>query len=322
MFDVIALGELLIDFTPAGKSQAGNELFEKNPGGAPANVLTAVSKLGGSSAFIGKVGNDQFGHFLKGVLDKNNIETKGLKFSDEYNTTLAFVHLDENGDRSFSFYRKPGADTMLEEKEIEYDLIDEAKIFHFGSLSMTNEPSKTATIKAAKYAKEKGKIISYDPNWRPPLWKDEQTAKEGMLIGLKYADILKISGEEHEFLTGEKDLCAGTKMLFDQGIKLIIVTLGSDGCFYRCKAGIGYLNGYNVKAVDTTGAGDAFLGGLLYCICKKEIDINNAVKGDIEDILDFSNAVGALCVSKRGAIPGIPSLEDVMNLYKGDKKGL
>lgn len=312
MFDVVALGELLIDFTPAGNSPAGNELFERNPGGAPANVLAAVSKLGGSSAFIGKVGNDQFGHFLQGVLNKNNIETKGLKFSDEFNTTLAFVHLNEKGDRSFSFYRKPGADTMLEEGDLEYSLIDEARIFHFGSLSMTDEPSKSATIKAVEYAKKKGKIISYDPNWRPPLWKDEKAAKEGMLIGLQYADILKISEEEQEFLTGEKDLIAGSKILFDLGIKLIIVTLGPKGCFYRYKAGTGHLNTYDTKVTDTTGAGDAFLGGLLYNISKIRTDISDTDRSEIESILDFSNAVGAICASKRGAIPAMPSYEEVM----------
>lgn len=320
MFDVVALGELLIDFTPLGNSVAGNLLFERNAGGAPANVLAAVSKLGGKGAFIGKVGNDQFGHYLKRVLDENHIETSGLKFSEEVNTTLAFVHLDESGDRSFSFYRKPGADIMLSPYDLELDIINNCKIFHFGSLSMTNEPARSATLKAVEYAKEKGKLISYDPNWRPPLWKDNISAKEGMLLGLKYADILKISETELEFLTGESNLEKGSKALFDKGIKLVLVTLGSRGCFYRCASGVDHLNTYDTKVVDTTGAGDAFLGGLLYKISKISMPLNEIDKVIITDIVDFSNAVGALCASKRGAIPAMPILMEVSECMDGVPK--
>lgn len=312
MFDVTALGELLIDFTPAGMSPAGNVLFERNPGGAPANVLSAITKLGGTGAFIGKVGNDQFGHFLQQVLADNRIETKGLKFSEDVNTTLAFVHLDDKGDRSFSFYRKPGADTMLDEKDLEYGLIDDARIFHFGSLSMTDEPSKTATIKAVEYAQKKGKIISYDPNWRPPLWRSDKAAKEGMKLGLKYADILKISEVELEFITGEKELDKGSKIFFDMGIKLIVITLGPKGCYYRCGTGTGHLPTYDTKVVDTTGAGDAFFGGLLYMVGKSGLDISNVSKAEIERAIDFSNAVGSTCASKRGGIPAMPSISEVM----------
>lgn len=317
MHDITALGELLIDFTPQGISPAGNVLFERNPGGAPANVLAAVVRLGGTGAFIGKVGNDQFGHFLKEVLEKYGIETQGLKFSSEANTTLAFVHLDEKGDRSFSFYRRPGADTMLCEKDIDCSLIDSAKIFHFGSLSMTNEPSKSATIKAVEYAKQKGKIISYDPNLRPLLWENDAAAKEGMTLGLRYADIVKLSEEELEFLTGEKDLENGSKLLFDMGIKLIVVTLGAKGCYYRCGAGVGHLNTYNVKVVDTTGAGDAFLGGLLYRISRLEKQLWEINKQEIEEIIAFSNAAGALCTTKKGAIPAMPSMEEI-RVCQGD----
>lgn len=310
MFDVVAIGELLIDFTPAGMSPAGNTLFERNPGGAPANVLAAIARLGGKGAFIGKVGNDQFGHFLKQVMEDSAIETQGLKFSDYVNTTLAFVHLDKNGDRSFSFYRNPGADIMLDQSDLELSLIDGAKVFHFGSLSMTNEPAKSATIKAVEYAKGKGKSISYDPNWRPPLWKDSAAAKEGMELGLKYADILKISEVELEFLTGEKSLEKGTDLLFNHGMKILMVTLGSKGCFYRYKKGTGHLYTYDTKVIDTTGAGDAFLGGFLYQFCNLNMDINNADREEIERIIDFSNAVGALCASKMGAIPAMPTLKE------------
>lgn len=313
MLDIIALGELLIDFTPAGFSSDGNILFERNPGGAPANVLAALSKLGGRGAFIGKVGDDQFGYFLKGVLETNNIGIQGLKFSKEVNTTLAFVHLDEKGDRSFSFYRKPGADTTLTVDELELDVIKDAKIFHFGSLSMTDEPARSATIRAVDYARQNRKIISYDPNWRPPLWRSDEEAKKGMSLGLKYADILKVSEEELEFLTGEKDLNKGSRQLFEMGIRLIVVTLGAKGCYYRCKAGTGCMSTYDTKVVDTTGAGDAFLGGFLYHISKLECPLNEVSKKQVEEIVNFSNAVGALCASKKGAIPAMPFFNEVSN---------
>ncbi len=309
--DVVALGELLIDFTPGGLSNQGNVLFERNPGGAPANVLATIAKLGGKSGFIGKVGNDQFGHFLNDVLTDNGVNTQGLVFSDEANTTLAFVHLDEKGERSFSFYRKPGADILLRDDEIDYSLIDGSKVFHFGSLSMTNEPARTATLKAVGYAKDKGKVISYDPNWRPPLWKNDSEAKEGMALGLSYADILKISEVELEFLTGESDFDKGTKVLADMGITLILVTLGAEGCYYRYPGGTGQVKGFNVNAIDTTGAGDAFLGACLYHICAMERSLDELEKERLEDIIKFANAVGALCVTKKGAIPALPSKEEV-----------
>jgi len=316
MYDVVALGELLIDFTPVGSSPNENVLFERNPGGAPANVLSAVSKLGGTTAFIGKVGNDRFGHFLQQVLHANKIETKGLRFSETEHTTLVFVHLDERGDRSFSFYRNPGADTMLDEKDLDYGLIDQGNIFHFGSLSMTNEPSRNATLKAAEYAKSKKKIISYDPNWRPLLWENESAAREGMLLGLKYTDIVKLSEIELELLAGENDLHSGSQKLLDLGMKLIIVTLGPKGCFYRHHSGTGYLNTYNTKVIDTTGAGDAFLGGLLYRISMRRCGLDNLEHEAIEEMLDFANAVGALCASGRGAIPAMPSMEEVQRCIK------
>ena len=311
MFDVVALGELLIDFTPAGNAQSGNLIFERNPGGAPANVLAAISKLGGSGAFIGKVGDDQFGHFLKGVLDENQIHTKGIRFSKEANTTLAFVHLDSQGDRSFSFYRSPGADTTLQEDELDLKTIDQSKIFHFGSLSMTNEPAKTATIKAVEYAKRSKKIISYDPNWRPLLWKSNEEAKKGMTLGLTYADVLKISEEELAFLTGEADLDRGSSILSDMGVKLVLITLGAKGSFYRCNGIVGHMSTYQTNVIDTTGAGDAFMGGLLYQISRLDKPLNALDIQDLKGLTMFSNAVGAVCASKRGAIPAMPSMEEV-----------
>ena len=312
MFDVVALGELLIDFTPGGLSPSQNLLFERNPGGAPANVLTALTRLGGKGAFIGKVGNDQFGQYLKEVLEYNNICTSGLRLSDEANTTLAFVHLDQHGDRSFSFYREHGADTMLKPDEVDYDIINRGKIFHFGSLSMTSEPSKSATLKAVEYAKKQGKLISYDPNWRPSLWLSESKAKQSMSLGLHYTDILKISEEEMEFLIEERDLEKASQRVFDLGIKLIVITLGSKGCYYRYARGSGQVNGYTAKVIDTTGAGDAFLGALLYQLSNVKNTIQELENGDVERIIKFSNIVAALSVTKKGGIPSMPNLNEVM----------
>lgn len=313
MYDVVALGELLIDFTPAGKSENGNTLFEMNPGGAPANVLTVVTKLGGKGAFIGKVGDDQFGHFLRQVLENNNIETKGLKNTILANTTLAFVHLDKSGDRSFTFYRNPGADMMLNNDDIDLNLIDNSKIFHFGSLSLTDEPSRTATLTALKYAKRNNKIISYDPNWRPTLWKDAKSAKKEMFFPLKYVDIAKLSLGELQFLTGESNIQIASDILYNMGIKLVLVTLGQDGCYYKHSSGSGQIPAYRVDVVDTTGAGDAFLGGVLYNISKIGYSLEKVSRREIEKIIEFSNVVGGLCTTKKGAIPAMPTMEDVRN---------
>lgn len=309
--DVVALGELLIDFTPAGYSSSGSILFERNPGGAPANVLTALARLGGRGAFIGKVGNDQFGHFLKEVLEKNGVDARGLRFSDEANTTLAFVHLDEQRDRSFSFWRKPGADTLLETRDLDLALIDEAKVFHFGSLSLTHEPARSAALTAAAYAKRTGKIVSYDPNWRPPLWASGAAAKKGMLLGVEFADVLKLSDVELELMTGESDLDRGSEKLSKMGPSLVVVTLGPRGCYFRCPSGTGHLPTYDTPVVDTTGAGDAFMGGLLFHLARSNRTLKELDLPTLEGILDFSNAVGALCASRKGAIPAMPYADEV-----------
>lgn len=316
VYDVIALGELLIDFTPAGKSETGEVQFEQNPGGAPANVLTALAKLGRNTSFIGKVGNDQFGHYLNSVLQKNNINTKGIVFTDDVNTTLAFVHLDDQGDRSFSFYRNPGADMMLHEREIDLEMIANSRIFHFGSISMTHEPSASATLKAVAFAKENGLLISYDPNLRMNLWSDLNHAKNMIEMGLKYADILKISEEELEFITGTNDLNKGSEYIFRHfDTKLIFVTLGSKGCFYRLGNETGNCCGYEIEPIDTTGAGDAFLAGVLYQIIEKKRVITELSLKDVEQMVSFANAVGAFATTKKGAIPAMPTLEEIHSLY-------
>jgi fructokinase len=311
MYDVVGIGELLIDFTPEGKSDTGNPMFVQNAGGATANVIACVSKLGGKSAFIGEVGNDVFGNYLKKVLEDNGIDNSGVKFCKSVNTTLAFVSLDEHGDRNFSFYRRPGADIMLEPEDVDFNLIDKAKIFHFGSLSMTDEPSKSATKAALKYAVDAGKIISYDPNYRKPLWNRENEAIEGMKYGLQFADIIKISEDELEMLTGEKSIETGAKELLNMGIKIVAVTMGSKGCYFRCQDGNKYMNTYDTNVVDTTGSGDAFMGAMLYSISTLNIPLEKITAKQLEKIVDFSNACGALCASYQGGIPSMPTIEAI-----------
>lgn len=315
MYDVVALGEFLIDFTPAGISENGNVLFERNPGGAPANVLACLARFGKKTAFIGKVGNDQFGLFLKDVIKNLGVDERGLVFSDEVNTTLAFVHLNEQGDRSFSFYRNPGADMMLEKKDIRDDIINNTNIFHFGSVSMTCEPARSTTLHAVKKAKSGGSIISYDPNLRPPLWNNLQEARKIILEGFGYADIVKISEEELVFLTGQQSLEEGSQYLLQNfGTKLIFVTLGPQGCFYRMGEITGRKPTFDVKTVDTTGAGDAFMGGILYKVLEMNKALDTLTAEDIENMVRFANAVGSLATTSKGAIPAMPFLEQVKEI--------
>lgn len=318
MVDVTALGEILIDFTPAGVSGEGNVLFERNAGGAPANVLAVLSKFGRETAFLGKVGEDAFGSYLREVLEENGIQTTGLVTSAEASTTLAFVHLKENGDRTFSFTRKPGADQLLRAEEVNYALIEQSTIFHFGSLSLTDEPSRTATWEALKYAKSKGRTITYDPNLREPLWESLEEAKRLILEGMTYADIVKISEVELEFLTGTADLEQGSKQLCDAyGLSLLLVTLGQEGSFYRLGEETGRVQGYEVKAVDTTGAGDAFLGGWIFAYLELNKPLERVVTDELRAMMRLANVTGALTTTRKGAIPALPSLEavrDALNL--------
>ena len=265
-YDVVALGEFLIDFTPAGSSDSGMKLFEQNPGGAPVNMLTAVSKAGLKTAFIGKVGDDMHGNFLIETAKQAGIDTRGIVVDDTVFTTLAFVTLDENGEREFSFARKPGADTMLCYKEVDADLLRDTKVFHIGSLSLTDEPARTTTFQAVREARKYGAVISYDPNYRASLWKNEETAKEQMRSLIPYVDIMKISDEETELLTGKEKPEEAAEILFQKGVKIIAVTLGSEGAYLYCKEGGIQIPGFASRAVDTNGAGDSFWGGFLYCI--------------------------------------------------------
>lgn len=312
MFDVTALGEVLIDFTPYGVSEAGMALFEQNPGGAPANVLAAVSNLGQKPAFIGKVGDDMHGALLKDTLDRIGVDTSGMVVDPNYFTTLAFVSL-KNGERSFSFARKPGADTQLTSEEINLDVVRNTKIFHCGSLSLTDEPARSATFFAVKEAKAAGAVISYDPNYRALLWKSEEEAVKHMRSMIPYADIMKISDEETVLLSGKSDPKEAAEVLLDQGVDCVIVTLGKDGALLKTKQVEVQVKGKDRKPVDTTGAGDSFWGGILSRLALNNVKPADLTEAQAEEYLKFANAVAGLCVEKRGAIPAMPTLEQVMN---------
>ena len=309
MFNIVAIGELLIDFTPV-KSEPGT-CYLQNAGGAPGNVLAMAARLGSETAFIGKVGNDKFGNYLGRVLTESGVNTAGLVYSEQYPTTLAFVHLEQNGDRSFSFYRQGCADVMLEEEDINYDLIDNTQALHFGSLSFTTEPSKTAVEKAVKYASSHGKLITYDPNYRPALWASLEQATEAMSFGLEYADIVKVSEAEAIILTGESDFIKAGQKLARLGIRLVCITLGEKGAFYFHNNSSGIVQGYPAKAVDTTGAGDAFMGAVIHQILDKKYDISDIKADQIREVFAYANAAASICVQRLGGIPAMPSRQDV-----------
>ncbi len=315
LYDVTALGEMLIDFTMNGQSDQGNNLFEACPGGAPCNVLAMLNKLGRKTAFIGKVGEDQFGRLLKGTIDELGIETKGLILDKEIHTTLAFVHTFPDGDREFSFYRKPGADMMLAEDEVDYDLIRQSKVFHFGTLSMTDEPVKTATKKALEVAKEAGCLITFDPNLRPPLWSSLDEAKEQMKYGFEYCDVLKISDNEIQFISGKEDYDEGIRYLQDRyHIPLIFLTMGKEGSRAYYKDLRVEREGFTVKAIETTGAGDTFCGCAINGVLTHGLE--NLTEEVLGDILTYANGGAALITMKKGAIRSMPNPEDIEALLK------
>lgn len=315
-YDITTLGEILIDFTPAGISENGRNLFEENPGGAPANVAAASAKLGAKVAFIGKTGCDTFGQNAKAALESCGVFTGAMKEDSAHHTTLAFVTLSENGERSFSFARNGGADINLTVEDVDASLIKNSRILHIGSLSFTDEPSRSATREALKIAKGNGVLVSYDPNWRELLWKHASIGVETMKSLFTYADIVKISDDELELLYGANSSNAAQHIL-DAGAKLVCVTLGKDGVFYKTNSfqGIISIPNYPIKTIDTTGAGDSFTGALLYRLTRKSNALN-FTKDELAKDLNFANAAATLCVSRRGAIPALASLEEVENLMR------
>lgn len=317
-FDVISLGELLVDFAMHGQSGQGNDLFEACPGGAPCNVLAILNKLGKKTAFLGKVGKDQFGTLLKNTLDDVGIDTSNLMMDADVRTTLAFVHTFPDGDREFSFYRNPGADMMLTEEEVNPDFLEKARLFHFGTLSMTHDGVRSATKKALNAAKEKGLMISFDPNLRPPLWSSLELAKEQMEYGFQFCDILKISDNEIQFVSGKEDYDEGIEYLQEKyHIPLILLTMGKDGSRAYYKGMRVERPGFQCNTIETTGAGDTFCGSSLNYIL--EHGLLNLTEEQLGEMLTFANAAAALITTKKGAIRAMPEREEILELI-GDRK--
>ena len=315
-YDVIALGELLIDFTQNGLSEQGNGLFEANPGGAPCNVLSMLNNLGKKTSFIGKVGNDQFGKTLKKALEELGIGTENLLMDNEVHTTLALVHTFADGDRDFSFYRNPGADMMLTVDELNLDLVRDTRIFHFGTLSMTHDGIRATTKKAVETAKEAGALISFDPNLREPLWDSLDNAKEQVRWGLGKCDVLKISDNEIQWLTGEEDFTAGVKKIRKEfPIPLILVSMGRDGS--RAYYGDHYVEVapfLQKNTIETTGAGDTFCA----CILNYVLDhgLEALTDEQLKEMLTFANAAASIITTRKGALRVMPTREEVLDFLK------
>lgn len=315
-YDVVALGELLIDFTENGISKQGNPLFEANPGGAPCNVLAMLSKLGHTTAFIGKVGKDYFGEQLGNAITEAGIDASFLCRDQEIHTTLAMVHTFPDGDRDFSFYRNPGADMMLTEDEIPEDLMKNTKMFHFGTLSMTHENVRAATKKAIRLAAEAGAVISFDPNLRPPLWDSMEHAKEQVLYGLSCCQVLKISDNEIQWLTGQEDYTEGVKWIRERySIPLILVSIGKEGsrAYYQDKI-VEVKPFLQKNTIETTGAGDTFCGCVLHYVCK--YGLNSLTEDVLREMLTFANGAASLITTKKGALRVMPSVEEINQLIK------
>ena len=320
MYDVAAIGELLIDFIEYGTSDQGNRLFEANPGGAPCNALAMLEKLGHKTAFIGKVGEDSFGRMLGRTISECGIDPAGLVYDRDVPTTLAFVHKLADGDRDFSFYRSPGADLMLRKEEIPEDILKNCRIFHFGSLSMTGEPANSAVRSAIHCAKEAGALISFDPNLRPPLWNSLSDAADAIWYGIRQCDILKIADNEIEWLTGEKDYGRGVEKILEVSpVTLITVTLGKKGSLAYYKNRSCYAEPFlNAHPVDTTGAGDTFCGSVLSFILEHGLD--GLSDENLHDMLLAANAAASLITMRKGGIRSMPGKSEVEALVKGSRK--
>jgi len=310
MTDITAIGEILIDLTQSGTNEQGIPVFAANPGGAPANLAVAAARLGASAAFIGKVGADSFGTLLRNTLTENQVDVSGLVTDPHSPTTLAVVALDNTGERSFSFYRNVSADVNLSIADLPLHLLRNTRFLHFGSVSLTTEPARSATLYAVRAARDQGVLISYDPNYRPSLWPDAETAIRQMKEPLALVDVLKVSDEELPMLTGTCDLDQGSRLLADLGIRLVLVTLGPDGAYYRLGCHTGHVPGIQVTVGDTNGAGDTFFGAVLAQLSKVEHPAGLSVE-ELERILFFSNKAAAITTSRHGAIPAMPTYDQV-----------
>lgn len=312
MLDVVALGELLIDFTCQSTDEFGYPTMAAHPGGAPANFLAALARFGSRTALLGKVGADAFGNMLIGTLERAGIGTGGVVRSPDVFTTLAFVTLDQSGDREFSFARKPGADTCITTEELKLELIEEAKVFHFGTLSLTDEPARSATRRAVSYAKERGKLITYDPNLRRPLWRSLEEAREQLLWGLAQADVVKISDEEVEFLFGLSPEEGARRIMSEYGVKLAFVTCGAEGCVFRNQNAEGHVPGLSgLSVADTTGAGDIFGGSAVWGLLQTGKAPETLTRGELEHITAFACASAGLSTTRAGGISSLFDREEI-----------
>ena len=317
MFDVLAIGELLIDFACLSTDGDGYPTMAAHPGGAPANFLAALQKFGAKTAFISKVGDDAFGRMLTGTLEKAGIDARGVQVSGDTFTTLAFVTFDETGNREFSFSRKPGADTRLCKDDIDTALIDDTRVLHFGTLSLTDEPACSATQFAVAYAKEHGKMITFDPNLRKPLWNDLSQAKEQMLWGLHQADVVKISDEEVQFLFPDLSFkAAAERILADFGVKLVFLTMGKDGCLFKNKTACGVVPGMTgLKTIDTTGAGDIFGGSAVWKLLQAGKAPEELTDEELREITRFACISAGLSTTRPGGISSVVSLEEILKEF-------
>lgn len=309
MNDITTVGEILIDLTQTGVSEAGIPLFAANPGGAPANVAVAASRLGASAAFIGKVGNDGFGSYLRSVLEQDHVDCSGLRTGEQL-TTMTIVSVDSKGERSFRFVR--GADCELPPHAVDEAAVCSSKFLHFGSVSLSRGVARNGTIFAARSAHQAGVLVSYDPNYRPALWRNEEEAVGWMRIPLPLVDVIKLSEEELPLLTGTDDLEEGSRQLTELGISLVLVTLGSAGSFCRWQGECFTVPGVNTQVADTNGAGDTFLGAVLSRLCLRgEKPLENLTVAELKEILSFANRAAALTCSRSGAIPAMPTLAEL-----------
>ncbi len=322
--DIVSIGELLVDFT-GFSLEDGSSAYKLNAGGAPANVACMASKLGSKAGFIGKIGRDMFGFYLKSELLKNGIDTSGLIIDKNYKTTMAFVKNREDGERDFEFYREESwsADLNLRYGEVNREMIDSCRVLHFGSLCLTAEPARTAVLNSVEYAKSKGKLVSYDPNYRPLLWPNEEYAKSTIRSAIRFSDIIKVSEEELKLLTDCETMTLSIAKLFSEGVRVLCITQGAKGCIVATPRSIHAYPSFKVETVDTLGAGDSFFGGFLHKLCKTNKTLEELEQEDIAAMAMVGNACGALTSSKKGAIPAMPDAEQVQTLldsYRTEEK--
>lgn len=326
MPDIMSIGEMLVDFTAMHNMQdiedaseadeKGDIFYKQNPGGAPANVAVMAAKLGVSSGFIGKMGLDMFGRYLRDTLSDAGVETKGVILDKDFSTTLAFVRKSGDGERDFVFYRKNGADLNLNYSEVNLKLIDSCKLLHFGALLLTSEPSKSAVINTVEYAKQQGKIISYDPNWRERLWDSKEAAIKAMRSVIMYADVVKVSEAELQIITDSANLLPAIAKLLGYGVKVVCITQGAKGCIIATKHGIERLPTFKVETVDTLGAGDSFLGAFLSRLVLSGKSMDEIEMEDLREFATYANACGALSSTKVGAIPAMPTHKEILALME------